>query len=357
MDNLTEFLQRTYYDNTVQAYLIAAGGILLGLLLVRAFRKVILKKIKGLAANTQMKYDDLVVEGIEKFGLPVVNLAIVYWGIKTLTLPEKGEHVVEVALAVVVAYFLIKMVSTLVRHLLEAFVRNQENGDEKVKQLAGIMLVLNMVIWCLGLVFLFDNLGYDVTAIIAGLGVGGIAVALAAQNILGDLFNYFVIFFDRPFEIGDFIIVDAKMGTVEHIGIKTTRLKSLSGEQLVFSNSDLTNSRIHNYKRMQRRRIVFTIGVTYQTTVEQLKEIPQIIKTTIDGLEVATLDRTHFSSYGDFSLNFETVYFVESAEYNVYMDTQQTINLTLYTEFEKRGIEFAYPTQTLFLNKETTQES
>src|SRR3546814_878321 len=149
-----------------------------------------------------------------------------------------------------------------------------------MRQNRGIMFILNVVIWIFGLVLLLSNLGYDVTAIVAGMGIGGIAIALAAQTILGDLFSYFVIFFDRPFEIGDFIVVDDKSGTVEYVGIKTTRLKSLGGEQLVFSNTDLTNSRLHNYKRMERRRIVFKLGVVYETPEKKLKLIPEIGRAT-----------------------------------------------------------------------------
>jgi small-conductance mechanosensitive channel len=187
---------------------------------------------------------------------------------------------------------------------------------------------------------------------VAGLGIGGIAVALAAQAILGDLFSYFVIFFDRPFEIGDFIIIGDFMGSIEHIGIKTTRIRSLGGEQLVFSNTDLTNSRIRNYKRMEKRRVVFKLGIVYQTTTSQVKEVPGIIKTAIENVQDTVFDRAHFATYGDFSLDFEVVYYVLSGDYNKYMDIQQDINFEIKEEFEKRGIEFAYPTQTLFLEKE-----
>jgi small-conductance mechanosensitive channel len=182
------------------------------------------------------------------------------------------------------------------------------------------------------------------------LGIGGIAIALAAQNILGDLFNYFVIFFDRPFEIGDFIVVDDKKGTVEYIGIKTTRVKSLSGEQLVFSNSDLTQSRIHNFKKLQRRRIVFSVAVVYQTSQKHLVMIPDIVKAAIEHAGTTTVDRVHFASFGNSSLNFEAVYFVEDADYNLYMDIQQKINLSIFEAFNEKGIEFAYPTQTLIVS-------
>ena len=180
------------------------------------------------------------------------------------------------------------------------------------------------------------------------MGIGGIAIALAAQTILGDLFSYFVIFFDRPFQIGDFIIVEDNMGTIEYIGIKTTRIRTLSGEQLICSNTYLTNSRIHNYKRMEERRIVFKLGVTYQTTSEIVKEIPVIVKEIIESTKDVRLDRGHFSGFGDFSLDFEFVYYILSADYNVFMDKQQEIYHRILCRFESEKIDFAYPTQTLY---------
>ena len=346
---MNDFLDQVYYNNTVQQYLIALAIILGGILLLSLFKKIILIRLRKWADNTETNLDDLAINAVDKFALPAFNFFIIYIGISTLQLSEKANQVLKIAVAVVITYFLLRLISTISLHGLKSYVRRQDQGEEKVKQLGGIMLILNGIIWIIGIIFLFDNLGYNVGTVIAGLGIGGIAIALAAQNILGDLFNYFVIFFDRPFEIGDFIILDDKMGTVEYIGIKTTRLKSLSGEQLIISNSDLTQSRLHNYKRMQRRRIQFDIGIVYQTPLEKVKEVPQIIKNVIASIEGITIDRTHFKAYGDFSLNFQTVYFVESSEYNVYMDKQQLINLKLFEEFEKRKIEFAYPTQSIFL--------
>ena len=282
------------------------------MVLLRLFRKTILIRLKKWSEKTQTDIDDYVVDGIQTFGIPILNFIVIYFGISYLTLSDKATKYAHGALSVVITYYAIRLLSSIILLVLQSHVRKQEQGEEKVKQLGGIMLLLNIFIWGIGALFLFDNLGYDVTAIVAGLGIGGIAIALAAQNILGDLFNYFVIFFDRPFEIGDFIVIDDKKGNVEHIGIKTTRVKSLTGEQLVFSNSDLTNSRIHNFKRMERRRIAFTLGVVYETTSDQLKAIPGIIKKIIDDQADATLDRVHFLAYGDYSLKFEVVYFVES---------------------------------------------
>ncbi len=356
---MEDFLNRVYYNNTVQDYLIAAGIVLGGILLLRLFRKLILIRLRKWAERTETRLDNFAIDALDKFALPALNFLIIYAGISYLELSEEANKIVKVAVAIVITFFILRLISTIALQGLKSYVGRQEQGEEKIKQLGGIMLIINATIWIIGAIFLFDNLGYNVGTIIAGLGIGGIAIALAAQNILGDLFNYLVIFFDRPFEIGDFIILDDKMGTVEYIGIKTTRLKSLSGEQLILANSDLTKSRVHNYKRMQRRRIQFEIGVVYQTTMEQVKEVPLIIKDIIDSLDGVTLDRTHFKSYGDFSLIFQTVYFVESAEYNVFMDKQQIINLRIYEEFQKRKIEFAYPTQSIFLaptHKENNKE-
>ena len=211
-----------------------------------------------------------------------------------------------------------------------------------------MIIILKATVWVLGFVFLLDNLGYNVTTIITGLGIGGIAIALAAQTILGDIFSYFVIFFDRPFEIGDFIEVDDKKGNVEYIGIKTTRLRAIGGEQLICSNKDLTDSRVHNHKRMVRRRIAFTIGIVYQTSAEKIKKIPVIIKEIIESKNHTEFDRSHFSGFGDFSLNFETVYFIKNGQFTDYMDEQEKIYIELFEAFEKEKIEFAYPTQTLF---------
>jgi small-conductance mechanosensitive channel len=356
---MDDFLNQVYYNNTVRDYLIAVAIILGGILLLRLFRQFILNRLRRLADSTQTTLDNFAVDAVDQFALPALNFFIIYAGINYLELSDKMNQIVKVAVAIVITFFVLRLISSIALQGLKSYVRRQEQGEEKVKQLGGIMLIINVTIWIIGAIFLFDNLGYNVGTIIAGLGIGGIAIALAAQNILGDLFNYFVIFFDRPFEIGDFIVLDDKKGNVEHIGIKTTRLKSLTGEQLVLANSDLTKSRLHNFKRMQRRRIEFNIGITYQTPLEKVKEVPEIIRSIISSIKGVTLDRTHFMAYGDFSLIFQTVYFVENADYNSYMDLHQEINLKLLEEFEKRKIEFAYPTQSIFLtptHKENNKE-
>jgi len=202
-----------------------------------------------------------------------------------------------------------------------------------------------------------DQLGVDVTALVAGLGIGGIAVALALQNILGDLFASAAIVLDKPFMVGDFIVVGEHAGTVEKVGLKTTRVRSLSGEQLVFANALLLNAQLRNFKRMNERRIAFAIGVTYETPLEKLRALPGWLKAAVEAQPKARFDRAHFKSYGDFSLNFEVVYYVLSAEFNVYMDAQQAINLTIYEKLAQEGVQFAYPTRTLYLRQDAAAGS
>lgn len=343
---MNSFLDQVYFRNTVYDYLIALSIIVLGTLILYIVKAVILKRLRKWSQSSSSTTDDVVVKSMDRFGVAALQFAVIYWGITYLDLSVKAERVVHIATAVIVTYFILRLLSKIILMLLQSRIRKQERGEDKIKQLGGLMLLINIFIWVLGIVFLLDNLQYDVTTIITGLGIGGIAIALAAQNILGDLFNYFVIFFDRPFEAGDFIIVDDKLGTVEYVGIKTTRLRSLSGEQLIIGNSNLTNSRIHNYKRMERRRIVFGIDVEYGTPLEKIKIIPELLKTIVLEQQPVTFDRSHFSAYRDWSLRFEVVYFVLSPDFNIYMDIQQKINFRIYEEFEKRNISFAFPTQT-----------
>ncbi len=268
-----------------------------------------------------------------------------------MALSPEFRNGLRIAAIVVITVLAVRAVISAVDIGLESYLKNSIFSDGGEKQLRGIRRLVNFAIWMTALVFVLDNLGVKISAVVAGLGVGGIAVALAAQAVLGDMFGYFVIFFDKPFAIGDFIVVEEKMGTVEYIGIKTTRIRAIGGELLIFSNKDLTNSRVHNFKKMERRRVVFKLGIIYQTPSEKLKAIPALVRRIIESQQDTTFDRGHFASYGDSSLNFEFVYYVSGADYTKYMDIQQAINLEIFEAFEKQNIEFAYPSQTLFISK------
>ena len=349
---LEDILQKTFLGNSVEAYLIFLAVFIAGLLIMKVLKSIVLRRLKAWSEKTSTTIDDFLIRTIEGKLIPLLYFGVLYLAFNGLTLSDYLRKALNIVSIIVVTYFGIRLLVALINYSLERYWVMTEVDSTRQRSLKGIITLVKFIIWGVGITFLLDNLGFKISAVVAGLGIGGIAVALAAQAVLGDLFSYFVIFFDRPFEIGDFIIVDSYLGSIEHIGIKTTRVRSLSGEQLVFSNTDLTNSRIRNYKRMEKRRIVFKLGVVYQTTTSLVKEIPGIIKTVIENAQNTVFDRAHFASYGDFSLDFEIVYYVLSGDYNKYMDIQQEINFAIKEEFEKRGIEFAYPTQTLFLDKE-----
>lgn len=339
------------FGNSLLSYLLSLGIFIAGMAVVYIFKRYVLGRLKRWADSTNTSIDDLLVKAIEKSLIPVFYIGVFYISLRNLTLSPDFEHGFRIAAIVLITVLVVRAAIAAINFGLQSYLMKSVDSSGGEKQLKGIRGLINFAIWVMALVFLLDNLGVKISAVVAGLGIGGIAVALAAQAVLGDLFSYFVIFFDKPFEIGDFIIIGDKMGVVEYIGIKTTRIRAIGGEQLVFSNTDLTNSRVHNFKKMERRRVVFKLGVIYQTPAEKLKIIPQIVKSIIDEQEGAAFDRGHFASYGDFSLNFEFVYYVTGADYNKYMDIQQSINLTIFEAFERNGIEFAYPSQTLFVSK------
>ena len=348
---MQDVLNFALFNNTFSSYLTALAFFIGGMLCVYVFKYYILARLKKWADTTHTTIDDLLISAIEKSLLPVLYFGSFYISLHTLTLSPDFDHGLNIAATILVTFLVVRAIIATANFGLRSYLKASSETGVEEKQLKGIRGLVNFAIWMLALVFLLDNLGIKISAVVAGLGIGGIAVALAAQAVLGDLFSYFVIFFDKPFAVGDFIVVQDKMGVIEHIGIKTTRIRALSGEQMVFSNTDLTNSRVHNFKKMEKRRVVFSLGVTYQTSAQKLRVIPQLVKDAITAQDGAEFDRGHFASYGDFSLNFEFVYYVTGADYNIYMDIQQAINLAIFDAFERDAIEFAYPTQTLFMSK------
>lgn len=339
------------WGNSIIDYLVALGIFGSGVIIVILFKKYVVSRLKKWASSTSTSIDDVLVKTIEKSLIPVFYFGIFYVSIQSLQLTNEFKEGLRITAILFITIIVVKTLLSTINLVLFIYFKKTDTKEQSEKQLKGIRGILSLVIWSIALIFILDNLGFKISAVVAGLGIGGIAVALAAQTVLGDLFSYFVIFFDKPFEIGDFIIVGDKIGSVEYIGIKTTRIRAISGEQLVFSNTDLTNSRIHNYKKMERRRVVFKLGVVYQTPYSSLKKIPEIVESIIKTQKDVVFDRGHFANYGDFSLNYEFVYFINGADYNQYMDIQQAINLEIFEKFSEEGIEFAYPSQTLFLNK------
>lgn len=348
---LQDLLNQEFLRNRVADYAVFLAILLGGVIAVQFLRWAVLHRLRTLAEKTSTTLDDFVVAILRKFLLPLAYYGVFYLASTTLVLSPFLERSIHVGGVVLLTFLAVQFVIAISRYGMHSYIEKQGRDASREHALAGFQMMIRVIAWILGAVFLLDNLGFKISTVVAGLGISGIAVALAAQAILGDLFSYITIMFDRPFEIGDFIIVGDSMGVVQQLGIKSTRLSSLGGEQIILSNKDLTDSRVRNYKRMERRRVLFQIGVTYQTPIERLREIPGLIRDIVSGVEDTAFDRAHFASYGDFSLVFEVVYYVIGNDYTKYMDVQQQINYRIHAEFEARRIEFAYPTQTLFLQK------
>lgn len=353
---MKEFFAQEFWGNAVSDYLISLGILVVSFIIIQFLKKLILNRLKKVEDNGRILSYKFLIKSISSFGIPLLYLGALYLAMQYIETNETVTNVLKFIYLLITVWIVIKFAKAVIEFLITRY-SQVEGKEDNVRRFKPLLAFVNFLFYIIGLLFILDNLGFEIATVIAGLGIGGIAIALAAQAILGDLFSYFVIYFDKPFELGDFVVFDDKLGVIEKIGIKSTRIRTLRGELLVTSNSNLTNSRLHNFKQMERRRVVFTIGVVYQTKAEQLEEIPKIIKQIIDENETATFDRSHFFQYGPFSLDFETVYYVETNDYMKYMDVQQEINLKIYKEFEKRGIEFAYPTQTLYLNNEGSNKT
>jgi small-conductance mechanosensitive channel len=344
----------TFWGNSVEDWAIAIAIVLAFQLVFRilqfALRRLFLKRREQQRGAAAFRLADILASVLVRTRILLLGLVSLYFGSQALTL-SAGLMLWIRTLAIMA--IIIQMGIWLDAALLLWFgyyQRDLQDDAARLTTMRAATFLVRVVIFSSALLLVLDNIpGVEITTLIASLGVGGIAVALALQKILADLFASLSISLDKPFVIGDFIIVGDMLGTVERIGLKTTRLRSLGGEQLVMANSDLLDSRIRNYKRMLERRVVFSFGVIYETPYEKLERIPTMVREIIEGLEQTRFDRAHFKEYGDFSLNFEVVYYVLSPDYNLYMDKQQAINLALFQRFRDESIVFAYPTRTLYV--------
>ena len=345
------FLSLEFLNNSISDYLIAVVIFVCLLAAIKIFRRLTFNSLRKWAATTENVYDDAVINIIERDLIPIAYIASLYLAVGNLVLHPILQKTINVIVVITATVFAVRLVSAAIEYSIKIYWINYQPNNANLEQsIDAIVPAIRIVVWIIGAIFLLDNLGFDISAVITSLGIGGVAIALASQGILQDLFSYFSILLDRPFEIGDFIIVGDYLGTVEYVGIKTTRLKSIDGEQIVMANSDLVGSRIRNYKKMRQRRIVFKFGLVYETSAEKLAEIPNLIRSIIEQTDNANCDRAHFSGYGEYSLDFEVVYLVNTSDYNIYMNAQQEINLAIKTKFAEQQIEFAYPTQVAYLD-------
>jgi small-conductance mechanosensitive channel len=344
------FWQYVWAGNTLGEYAIAGAVLILGLIVLKYVQWFILRILKKGAQHTKTDIDDTLVEIIGSIKPPFYSFLALYVAVRTLALSDIVARIFTVVLIVWIAYQVVLALQILIDYVLKKKFDSESDAGAQgaVLFMSGLF---KGVLWGIALIMVLGNLGVDVTSLIAGLGIGGIAIAFALQNILSDLFSSFVIHFDKPFVIGDFIIVGEHMGTVERIGIKTTRIRALQGEEIVISNQELTSARVQNFKKMEERRIVFHLGVTYDTDPKVMEQIPDMVKSAIDPIEGTRFDRCHFQTFADSALVFETVYYVASGDYAQYMDIQQNINMDILKSFNDEGIDFAFPTQTIHIEK------
>jgi small-conductance mechanosensitive channel len=348
---LNDMLNMVLLGNTIWAWASALLIIIAMMLLLRILKTIIINRVRSQVEQSATDIDDLILglaDNTKYYLLFFVALGV---GAATLDLSETASDVLHIALITTLLIQVGIWGNYTITHILTYRLGDRMQDPNTASAATAIGFVGRLVLWSIVGLLILDNLpNVEITSLVAGLGITGVAVALAIQNILQDLFASMSIILDKPFVIGDYIIVGELMGNVENIGLKTTRVRSTYGEELIFSNSDLLNSRIRNYKGMARRTVVFSIGVIYETPAEKLAAIPDMVKEIIEAQPRVGFSRAHFKAFGDFSLNFEIVYYVDDSDYTLYMDTQQAINLGLFQRFAKEGIEFAYPTQVLYVN-------
>ncbi len=325
----------------------SAATVMVAYLALWNLLRLIVHRLEARARRTDMRFDAMAAAVLRDTHPLFVGLAALLAGSYFIDLPTriagKLDHVWFVIIGFQMALWLNRGVKLWMREKLAA----QDQASRNPVITSMLAWVLRFALWSMLLLAILANVGINVTAFVASLGVGGVAVALAVQSILSDLFASLAIGLDKPFEIGDFIVFESIAGTVQHVGLKTTRIRSLSGEEIVTSNTALLKSTIHNYKRMSERRIVFAFGVTYDAQAAQLRQIPDIIRRAVEMAGNTRFDRAHFKEFGENALTFETVYFVTDPDFNLYMDIQQRINLAIMEGLEKLGIDFALPTRTI----------
>lgn len=351
INNYQEFLNINFLNNSMQNYLIALA-IFTGLFFAFKLGVYILNKyLIKFSAKSENDFDDIIIKILKEIKNYVLIYLSFYFAIKFLEIGNFAEKLFDALFWIFILLQAIKSGQILINYLTHKFLAKDDEDHESEMAISAINLIAKILLWSFALLTLLSNLGVNITSLVAGLGIGGLAVAFALQNILGDLFASFTIYFDKPFKVGDFIVVKDRSGVVEKIGIKTTRIKALQGEEIVMSNADLTDAVVQNFKKLEERRHAFEIGVIYKTSQEKIEMIPDIIKNIINEIDGLRFDRSHFKTFGDSALIYETVYFAETADYNEFMNMHQKMNFEIKRIFDEQEIEMAFPTQTVYLEK------
>jgi small-conductance mechanosensitive channel len=347
-----ELLNSVYFGNTLRVWLAALGIVVGTWLTLSLAKRVLVNRLHRFARTTATDVDDLIVELLRRTRWYLLLSVSLYAASHTLLVAPDVHELIRVFIILTILLQSAIWGNGIIAYAIARIARQRmSEGTPNATMLGAIGFVMRLLLWTIVVILALDNLGFNITTLVAGLGIGGIAVALALQNVLGDLFASLSIVLDKPFVVGDFIVVDSAQGTVDRVGLKTTRLRSLSGEEIIIANADLLKSRIRNYRRMQERRAVFTVGITYSTPPETVARVPAMLREVITAQPNARFDRAHFQSFGESALLFEAVYYVTSPEYMVFMDVQQEINLEVLRRCTAEGISFAFPTRTVYMRQ------
>lgn len=340
------------WSNSAYEYVLALLIFISTIVVLKIFQSIVLAKLKKMAEKTKTEFDDVLIKIFREIKPPFYFFIALYFGIKVLEFPDIVSKVINILFLIIIVYEIIRAFEKIVDFGVKKYVEKADGKQVMSPSMVkALKIILKIILWAIGLILVLGNLGIDVTSLIAGLGIGGIAIAFALQNILEDIFSSFSIYVDKPFRVGDYIVVGKDSGTVEKIGLKTSRLRTLSGEELVVSNKELTNARVQNFRKMESRRDSFTLGIVYDTPSEKLEKVPQIIEEIVSGFDNLEFVRCKFTEFGDSSLNFDVVYLVNSKDFDLFAEMKQKINFEIYKRFKRENIEFAYPTQTIFVNK------
>jgi len=343
------FWEYEMWGNAVYDYLLAAGIFVLLVVVFKVLQWIVLRSVERVTKKTETGWDDAVVMIVRTIKPPFYWYVAFYVALRYLDIEGVARRAVSFILVAWLVYQVIVALRILVDYYVEQRLSQKDKGAQAATHL--IHSLVNVTLWVLGGLFLLQNFGVNVTSLIAGLGIGGIAIALAAQNVLADLFSSLAIFFDKPFVPGDFVEVGTSKGTVQKIGIKTTRIKSIDGEEIVVPNTEMTGAVLKNMGRMKERRVLFTLGVVYETPTAKLKKIPGLVEEVVRRQDQVKFDRVHFKEFADSALVFEVVYKVKGREYEMYMDFNEKIMFGIKEAFDNEQIEMAYPTQMLYVNK------
>jgi small-conductance mechanosensitive channel len=354
MPNLDQLWKRGLLWNSVGDWTIALSvflAVFIGLLVVRQiFRS---RRRRSLAAGRPLPMAlDLTAQLIEKTSLLFIWGVALYSAIEQLEFPPDNhlahriDHGANVLITLIFWYQAARWAMATLRYSIDQRRRSTPGHDTA---LAGsmeiILFVAGLLIWGLALLLALDNLGVAIKPLLAGLGIGGIAVALAVQAVLSDLLASMSIAMDKPFVLGDLLTVDTLTGTVEYIGVKSTRLRSISGEQIVVSNADITKSRIRNFGRMSERRVAFEIPVVHDTPVALLKALPDAVRAIVEASPRARFERCSLLTLSETALRYELVYFVRAPQLLVYAEVQHSIMIALMEKFREMGVQFPTPAQ------------